>query len=450
MTRSAPVMAEPSLVSRHTANEPGPLRALWDSSWGKAVGEVTTILGTDPLPAGLPSGEGHPDLVGRVDATAVGRTVDLAVDEHERLAVAGSVAVRTRRIAAIDRYALHRAYPSPRALFGVDLEHRHPDGRRSILTPWDGAVLEATVPTQRPAAGESSGATPARGTGDRRAADVAGLVALATPGRYPSPYGDLRPTLTLLEAGHLLATVLAVAHHVDVQPTTVLGGWDGVAGRMTLGACVEEGLELPVASATRLVDTATAGTDVRSVGDWFARRTSGPSGANLITSGEPTADVIARLDEVVALGLELAAASCPPGALTVHRTILRGRGMTDRTVAQVHPVGPGTTSALAARAPWSSALGYTWSIDPLVWEREHAAVGNGAVQVLLGWLCQWVCLAAAALGVAARPMRNIDEALWASDLQLESRAMPAYQVWIRPLLPHDRTPSAWTNQGRAA
>ena len=83
---------------------------------------------------------------------------------------------------------------------------------------------------------------------------------------------------------------------------------------------------------------------------------------------------------------------------------------------------------MAAQAPWSSALGYTWSIDPLAWEREHAAVTTGAVQVLLGWLCQWVCLTAAALDVAARPMRNIDEALWAGELELASRAMPAYRA----------------------
>lgn len=408
----------------------GPLRALWESSWGKAVGEVTTILGTDPLPAGLPSADGRPDLVARVDAAGVGHPVDLGVDEPERLAVAGAVAVRTRRIAAIDRYVLHRAYPSPRALFGADLEHRRPDGRRSVLTSWDGAVLDET--------------------GTSSSEDVPGLVALTTPGRYPAPYGELRPTLTLLEAGHLLATVLAAAHHVDLQPTTVLGGRDGVAGAMTVGSPAGEGLLLPVTSAARLVETAATGTDVGSLGDWFARRTSGPSGANLITSTEPSADVAARLDAVVALGLELVAGFCPPGALTVHRTVLHGRGMSDRTVAPVHPGGAGTSTPLAAQAPWSSALGYTWSIDPLAWEREHAAVANGAVQVLLGWLCQWVCLTAAALGVAARPMRNIDEALWASDLQLGGRAMPAYQVWIRPLSPHDRTPSAWTNQGRAA
>lgn len=407
-----------------------PLRALWASSWGKAVGEVTTILGTEPLPAGPPSSGSRPDLVVRVDATPVGHPVDLGVDAHERLAVAGAVAVRTRRIAAVDRYVLHRAYPSPRALFGVDLEHRRPDGRRRILTSWDGTVLDGTIGYPAP--------------------DAAGLVALATPGRYPAPYGDLRPTLTLLEAGHLLATVMAAAHHVDLRPTTVLGGRDGVAGAMSLGSPAGEGLQLPDTSAARLIEAATAGTDVGSVGDWFARRTSGPSGANLITSTEPSAEVVARLDAVAALGLELVAALCPPGALTVHRTVLHGRGMSDRTVAQVHPDGAGASTPLAAQAPWSSAVGYTWSIDPLAWERKHAAVTDGAVQVLLGWLCQWVCLTAAALGVAARPMRNIDEAPWASDLQLESRAMPAYQVWIRPLPPHDRTPSAWTNQGRAA
>lgn len=422
-----PVTAQPVTAA-------GPLRELWGSSWGKTVGEVTTILGTDPLPAGPASAPDRQDMVARVDATPVGITVDLAVDEQERLAVAGAVAVRTRRVAAIDRYALHRAYPSPRALFGVDLEHRRPDGGRSILTPWDGAVLDGAGPGRAPARGESA----------------PGLTALGTPGRYPAPYGDLRPTLTRLEAGHLLATVLAVAHHLDVQPTTVLGGPDEVAGRVSVGASGEEGLLLPVASAARLVESAHAGSDVRSLQDWFARRTSGPSGANLITSVEPPAAAMARLDEVAALGLGLVAPCCPPGALTVHRTVLRGRGMTDRTVAQVHPDGAGTPLQFAAQAPWSSALGYTWSIDPLAWEREHAAVASGAVQVLLGWLCQWVCLAAAALGVAARPMRNIDEALWASDLDLDSRAMPAYQVWIRPLQPHDRTPSAWTNQGRAA
>lgn len=415
-----------------------PLGTLWERSWGKAVGEVTTVLGTLPQPTGTPSPDGLADLVARVDAVPVGSTAHLPVDAERRLAAAGAAAVLTRRSVAVDRYVLHRAYPSPRALFGVDLEHHRSDGRRSLLTPWAGAVLSVAEPAH--------GAD----TGPSRSQAGPGLVALARPERYPDPYGELRTTLTELEAGHLLATALAVAGHLDLEPVTVLGGPGDRVGRMSLRPGVPDGLELPVRAAGDLVAAATAGTSERTLAEWFAGRTSGPSDANLITSVEPTADVVARLDAVVSLGLAAVRSLCPPGALVVHRTTLHGRGMSDRTLALMGPDGAGRSAPLASRAPWSSALGYTWSIDPHAWEQEHGAVGDGAVQALLGWLCQWVCLAAADLGVAARPMRNIDEALWAHDLQLDDRAMPAYQVWIRPLTAHDRTPSAWTTQGRPA
>lgn len=439
MERTLPDRAHPAPVpvtaSRPTAARRQALRTLWDQSWGKSVGDITTILGTEPQPTGhaIPPTRTVRHLFDQVEACPAGvRVVDApSADVPDRIATAAAAAVLTRRISAADRYVLHRAYPSPRSLFGVDLEHHHADGGRSLVLPWDSAVLPL---------GDDAASEPRR----------PGLLLRVRPNRYPAPYGELRPALTRLEAGHLAATVAVVAEHLGLELATVLGGRSGRAAHLTPDEPQGEGLTLPERSVAALVRASLSGAEVDSLGAWFARRTSGPSGANLVTSQEPGPGAAERLDAVVCHALRAVASLCPPGALTVHRTTLRGRGMTDRSVAELTSDGPRATRVLDARASWSSALGYTWSIDPLRWQQEHGELSTEAVHVLLGWLCQWVCLAAAAHGLAARPMRNIDEALWAQDLQLGGRAMPGYQVWIRPLTTYDRATAAWTNQGRPA
>lgn len=405
------------------------LTEFWDQSWGKKVDPVTTILGTEAAPWAPTDRTRRPDPHVREELERIrpgGRVPTGSLDTAQRLAIAGSCVVAVRRVVAGDRYVLHRAYPSPRALFGVDLEVGHPDGTRELCLPWDGSL--ATLPKSSPGG--------------------AALTARVRPGRYPEPYGTLRPSLARLEAGHLLATAGVTAHHLGVPVDTHLGGSGDLAGRVRPPGH-RHPTTVPADRLAPLVRMACEAAP-EHLDEWFARRTSGPSTANLVTALEVPRDVRVRLDAHVVAGLAAVHDLCPPGALVVHRTTLRGRGMHDRRVATLTPAGAQESTPLTAAAPWSSALGYTWSIDPRAWESADGSVTSGAIHVLLGWLCQWVCLAAAGLGVAARPARNIDEGSWAHDLRLPPESVPAYQVWLRPMDPTDLIPAAWTTYGRNA
>lgn len=413
-------------------------RQFWEQSFGKAVGETTTLFGTLPVPHAPEEDLGtvDPDLRRAIGSAAPGTPVARPADPWAALEAAASAAVTVRRAVAADRYVLHRAYPSPRALFGVDLERVDAAGRREVLLPWSGA----TAPADRRRSPDHAG------TPDRR-----GLVARIRPDRYPTPYAGLRPSLARLEAGHLLATVAAAAHHLGVDPATVLHAHGDEVARLTPRPDpTGPGWTIAPDVIGSLVRASSDGPDgpPPTVDAWFARRTSGPSTANLITSREVPDPARQRIDAVVAAGLAAVAPLYAAGALTVHRTTLVGRGMSERYLTPLRPDGAGPERPMASTGAWASAAGLTWSVDP---HRLAAVMGPGAlesVHVLLGWLAQWVCLSAAACGIAARPARNFDEPTWAHDLGLDAGAVPAYQVWLRPLADNDLTPAAWTTYGR--
>lgn len=436
-TRTARPRPAPLPLSPHRAEG----RRFWDQSFDKAVGPTDTMFGTRPVPAPADRAQTplDPALVQALAQSAPGERSTVAGDGWAALRAAASAAVAVRRATAADEYVLHRAYPSARALFGVDLEEHSADGTRAVFLPWSPSMT--TVGSDHGAVGRGSGTSAPL------------IVARLRPDRYPSPYGTLRPSLARLEAGHLLATVAAAAYHLGLDPVSTLEAAEVEAGRLILAGRPERsGWSIPGSAVARLVELSTAvgaaPDPPDTVDAWFSRRTSGPTASNLVTAHAIPDPQVRALEAVVAAGLRAVGHLAPPEALTVHRCTLPGRAMTGRTLTPVGPDGPGASTPMSATGSWASAVGLTWSIDPWELTRTAGPAALERVHVLLGWLSQWVCLTAANLGIAARPVRNFDEATWAHDLGLPPSSVPAYQLWLRPLTPTDLTPAVWTTHGR--
>ncbi|WP_431868373.1 hypothetical protein [Nocardiopsis eucommiae] len=146
----------------------------------------------------------------------------------ERLLAACVEAVRVRRISAADRYPVHRAYPSPRGLFGADLFLVAPGDP----TPGGGPTspLETTTPGDPTPPDsptwclrvdpQSHALQPVGGPAAPSNLEGARLVVAVDQHRYPPEYGRLRPSLARLEAGHLLATLGLTLTRAGLRPRT--------------------------------------------------------------------------------------------------------------------------------------------------------------------------------------------------------------------------------------
>ncbi len=438
-------------------------------SYGKAVQPVNTLFGCEPMAqigpdAVLQDTEWCAALAASVpgqplqaEGASPGQAQDPAT-AGQRLLAAALEAVKVRRIASSDRYVLHRAYPSPRGMFGVDVEAS--SGEAVVrIEPWGPYTTVLRAPTAR---------------------DSQGLPVLrlrTRPERFPAPYGTLRPSLALLEAGHLLATIGAAAFQCGLAPVVQFGsGTDErpcadpgeLAGsvRHCEGDLRQRSATGPQAAATigpadhaTLVRLASGrkGNAMSAPGDveqWFHRRSSGSSHANLVTSAPIPDAVEAELDAVIAAGLTAVAQLLPdPTALVVHRVKLEEDNMAFKSATRItssDATGRQFVLDESADVPFSSALGYCWSVDFPAWERRYGSGASAVLHSVLGWLCQWVCLAAAANMATARPARNFDEAAWGCALQLRPAQVPSYQVWLRPVSKEEQRSGSWSTYGRKA
>ena len=427
----------PAPVPVTAEQEAGALAAFHAQSHDKDVTPVRTLFFgrtlADPV---LRTGPGVPLPGPAQEALAGLRAADAAEAAPAvpgplgaRLAAACAEAVRVRRLSPADRYPVHRAYPSPRGLFGADLFLLPASGeewclrmdpRTCSLHPWSGSSVPADL--------ESS---------------LAGArVAVAVDHRrYPPEYGRLRPSLALLEGGHLAATLGLVLARAGLAPRTVFAP-DGVpvpdgfspcalltphpgdCGAVVVGA---GGLTGVAAVAAR----SAAGTSLR---DWLDARTSGVSTANLVTSAYVSAEDGAEVTASLAAALSAVAASAPADTLRLDRIVLAGNRVDDRVATELRPgggAGPDRPVPRTGDTNAASSLGHTLSVDFRPWARALGDRAQTALHPLLGWIAQWGCLAAAGSGLCARPMRNYTESDWASVLGLPPDMTPAYQLWVR-------------------
>ncbi|CAL9502051.1 hypothetical protein SUDANB121_03474 [Nocardiopsis dassonvillei] len=469
------------------------LAAFHAQSHGKDVVPVETLffgpaLG-DPVlraAAGVPLPEAARGALAALrSADAAGPAVGGRWSPGARLAAACAEAVRVRRVSPADRYPVHRSYPSPRGLFGADLFLLPGEGegwclrmdpRTCSLQPWGGSPVPA----------------------DPEAALAGARIAVAVDHRrYPPGYGRLRPSLALLEGGHLAAALGLALTRAGLAPRTLFApegvpvpegfapcalltaapGTAGTAGTVSasgpagtgpraLAAATAGGaagapeaagpppaagaVEIGPAALERVAATASRGAAGTALRDWLDARTSGVSTANLVTSAYVSAEDGADVTAALVGALAAAVPAAPADTLRLDRIVLAGDRVDDRVATELHPdgtTGPDRPVPRTGDTNASSSLGHTLSVDFAPWADAFGDRAETALHPLLGWIAQWGCLAAAGSGLCARPMRNYTESEWAAVLGLAPDATPAYQLWVRAErgayldLPVDAVPS---------
>lgn len=399
-------------------------QAIWDAGPGRDVGTVQTLFEADRRVA-APSAE-----AGRrgtcVDAVEGLQSATEPLRAHgddwqDSVLAAVWEAHRTRRVAPDDRYVAHRAYPAPRGIFAADavLEVQDADGAHQVRFAPLGAV-QPTLP-ERPWVSATLGF------------DV-------DPDRYPTPYGRLRTTLADLESGHLAATVALCAHRAGI-PTALRRGTDDEAHAPFRLRFRPEGTSDPLLDDC--VDAASAGTAIDLRG-WLDRRSSGRSNENLVTSGavsEVQADLV---HQSLLAGLDLLGEHVPDGAI---RLLAHGADPGSIDAVRVADLRePGSGRALRGRPRMTSSSGITFVVEPRLLAGPHGSQTHRTVPFLLGWIAQWGCLAAAAIGIAARPARNHDDVEWADALGVDPNQVIGYQLWLRTM-PVEAQDVPWSTRG---
>ena len=407
-------------------------------SYDKDVAPVETLFFGSALSNGLARpvpGQVRPPLpaldpLRGLDAAAP--ALDGPWSPAQRLLAACVEAVRVRRISAADRYPVHRAYPSPRGLFGADLFLLPPTGTAWCLRVDPQSCALQPVGGPQPPPDPEAALTGAR------------LVVAVDRNRYPPEYGRLRPSLARLEGGHLLATLGLTLLRAGLSPHTHLDpAHPACAGAAPF---LPEGM-VPIAAVTfdpgahdatviapeadARVASAASPTG-RPLRTWLDERTSGVSTANLVTSAHVSPEEGATVTSALVSALSAAA---PAGLLRLYRHVLEGDRVDDRVVCELLPdgsEGPPAAVPRTGETNFSGTLGYTLAVDFPAWARAHGAEhAETVLHTLLGWIAQWGCLGAAATGLCARPMRNYAEQDWARVLGLAPGPTPAYQLWVR-------------------
>ena len=408
--------------------------ALHAQSYGKQVGAVTTLFGTATPPHDEARAQVPRQVLAALAATRVGEELGPDLPFGERVHAAAVEAVRVRRFSPADRYPVHRAYPSPRGLFGADVHVLVGTGPALRVDPHDGSLRGPDAP------GGADGLDRPDGPGG--AADLASaagtpaltslgatdpgtrLTVSAHPDRFPEPDGTLRGSLALLEAGHLAATLALTASRAGLAPGVDLGTSGGTVARVRF----DDGPAAIGADCVMALDAVSApGTD--RLDAWLDRRTSGWSHENLVTSrsvpGQRTAGVTHALQRALAVLTDV----LPPDGVRLYAHHLVDDSMTHRTARRLDVIGE--PYALVGEASFLSATGYTLTADLDRWLERYGDDATVVLHTALGFVAQWACLAGAAYRLTVRPARSFDEAQWGAALALPVRHTVAYQLWLR-------------------
>ncbi len=391
--------------------------ALHAQSYGKHVAAVTTLLETATPPHGRARSARPRAALAALGATRVGEELGPDLPFDQRVLAAAVEAVRVRRFAPADRYPVHRAYPSPRGLFGADVHLRGTD-RALRVDPQDGLLR---------------GAAGALGRAVR-------LDITAHPDRFPAPYGALRGSLALLEAGHLAATLALTASRAGLNPGVDLGSSQGAVARVRLDrrpAHVD-------AEAVYALDAMSSPSADR-LDAWLDRRTSGWSHENLVTSRPVPAEQAAGVMRVLQRALVALADVIPPDGVRLYRHHLVDDSMASREMQRLDV--PDEPCTLVGEASFMSATGCTLTADLDAWLARYGADATVVLHTALGFMAQWACLAGAADRLTVRPARSFDEAQWGAALALPLRHTVAYQLWLRAWPPDGDGRTAWSMLG---
>lgn len=366
-------------------------RWLYDATYGKDVGLVGSLVVSAARPTTEPSPPSRaPRAVGEALRASVVRGEPLSGSFDERLTAAVHEAVRPRRLTPAEPYIAHRAYPSPRSIFSVDATRVSGDGH----------------------VGDEAGA--------------ARVEVTPVPERIPPAYGELRVALSELEAGHMAATLALTMQRAGLRCVPVFGD----EGRILL---LVSDAHLGPDDGELVADLDEFSSDPSVVlGEWLDRRTSGaftPSRSGNVRG------VQAAVDFDALVGRCLADDAFASLGVAVHRHdsddigygLARYRNIGAHERARTAPNDASLArSTLSAYCP--RPVGYTFTVDP----RSGTDTGQRPTTTLgvVGWIAQWACLAAAARGLSAYPLKNFDEARWSSALRLPLPETPVYQLWF--------------------
>ncbi|WP_306371154.1 hypothetical protein [Nocardiopsis sp. CC223A] len=302
-----------------------PVRTLF---FGRTLGDPA-LRATDgaPLPASA-----RDALAALRAVDAAGPAIGGARPPGARLVAACAEAVRVRRVSPADRYPVHRAYPSPRGLFGADLFLLPAEGegwclrmdpRTCALHPWAGSPVPA----------------------DPEAALAGARIVVAVDHRrYPPEYGRLRPSLALLEGGHLAATLGLTLTRAGLAPRTAFAP-DGVP--------VPEGFSPCALLAPCLENPGAAGTTV-TVGTASTAAEPGPRGASEMPEGTGTTGTTELAATAGTAGTAAASAAAGTGP-SVAATAARGAPEASGAVV-VGAEALAGVAAVAARAAAGTGL----------------------------------------------------------------------------------------------
>lgn len=410
--------------------------ALHAQSYGKQVSAVTTLFETATPPHDTARAEAPGRVLAALAATRVGEELGPDMAFGDRVHAAAVEAVRVRRFSPADRYPVHRAYPSPRGLFGADVHVLPGDGPALRVDPHDGSLRGPGGP-----GGPHASRTPGGATGPDGATDARTQLAVSVhPDRFPEPYGALRGSLALLEAGHLAATLALTASRAGLAPGVDLGTRDGTVARVRF----DGGPAAIGADGVMALDAVSApGTD--RLDAWLDRRTSGWSHENLVTSLSVPVQRTAGVTHALQRALAVLADVMPPDGVRLYAHHLVDDSMTHRTARRLDVTDE--PYALVGEASFMSATGYTLTAELDLWLERYGADATVVLHTTLGFVTQWACLAGAAYRLTVRPARNFDEAQWGAALALPVRHTVAYQLWLRAWPSDGDARTAWSLLG---
>ncbi|KDP89816.1 hypothetical protein W824_15085 [Clavibacter cf. michiganensis LMG 26808] len=219
------------------------------------------------------------------------------------------------------------------------------------------------------------------------------------PARVPSAYGSLREPLALLEMGHQAANLQLVGTIADLSPA-LLPPVEDSSKRPLTPAHVRFRGPRPSTAGQQLHEAAT-GTEL-PVSVLFDRRTSNPTPAAHIDHADLSAEAM-ELRGVGQLALLALAEQWPVAAVSSLRLARR-------------PRSEGTS------------LDLIWVADVRTWVSRGMSVNT--LYIAVGWLSQWLCMAAASRDLAIRPMKAFDESDLSSLLHLGSDEQPLYVLRV--------------------
>ncbi|WFE27276.1 hypothetical protein O7623_29240 [Solwaraspora sp. WMMD791] len=331
----------------------------------------------------------------------------------DRLVKVLTAALAPRRYEPWNGFNEHRAYPSPRAAYLVDVAVRcgAADWLVDPVRGWLHPVRPSSVPS----------AVPAGSAGPTSLAVPTGLVLLERPGRLPAGYGRLADALAALEAGHVAGALVeaAAGHGLQVtvrtqgrQLTVELGPTSAAAGpRPRLRAVRSSGLSprglgadprpLPAAVFDRLVAAAYR-PPTGSPAAWPGlRHTVAVGNVTDRPAGWYDLPPPAGTPEASAAGAATSAAS-PPVAPPPVAPTRAGDAIGQVQQAYTYP----RTEVDVAGMP----LAWLVSADVGAVVRADGPAGYRRLLHTVGALAQHVGTAAAEAGLFCRPVRAVREA----------------------------------------